>query len=466
MTTPMRQLQPARLTKSGWSEVKCEVALHHPERLSDELARFATLGVCFTAFAEDCPENIAGQITWGGQVHLLHEVPNEDILHAQLADKLAGLFAEQLSPRHGSLTALNEAFRSPETLNPGADSEAIWRLSTTPATVLKVGNPDVIDLEVDFLSRVSEISDRVFPRIWSYGTLSDKRGYLMEAGLPDSGDPAIFLDDSRLVLRKEWLATLEGVLAPLQSLYSRTLVKRPCQVAGYHYRERIKRLLRRDDFRQTASDVGTSRDVGEVLQLPLVINGVLMPSFTTMADTASRRSSAWQSPFSTMIHGDLHLKNIVEADATGEFLFLDPRLQWDDQPIDQFGYGDPVYDLATLLHSVGGMATILQSIDCGDTIELLDASIGADRVSIQLSDSFAEVVGRVTEEFPRLCAEILPSETMEPHFKQRLFAGAANATLGWLKYKNAVRTAPAWWAIFSLGALFLHFATKKDQSNA
>ncbi len=134
--------------------------------------------------------------------------------------------------------------------------------------------------------------------------------------------------------------------------------------------------------------------------------------------------------------------------------------------MDQFGYGDPVYDLATLLHSVGGMATILQSIEDGTSDQLLSIYEGEDGIQIRFSRPFAHLVDSVVVEFPELCGEIQPPETMGPHFRQRLFVGAANATIGWLKYKNAVKTAKAWWAIFALSALFLHLATRKDCSHA
>ncbi|MBY6059453.1 phosphotransferase [Leisingera daeponensis] len=84
--------------------------------------------------------------------------------------------------------------------------------------------------------------------------------------------------------------------------------------------------------------------------------------------TASQHAHSALPSFSTMIHGDLHLKNMVAAPDTDNLLLLDPRLQWDAEPVDRFGYGDPVYDIATLLHSIGGMATILRAIETGTAV--------------------------------------------------------------------------------------------------
>ncbi len=330
MNIPLQQSESSLSTILPWAEVSCTVFMRHPTDLSAALDRFKALGVCFLKVTDDSPSDISGRIEWADQSILVPKGPTGEHDHDWFTDMLTKLFADHLCPNFVDPNTLKEALKSPDVLRPGADSDAIWHLKTAPPTVLKVGDPDVINLEIRFLEQVSNICDRVFPGIISHGPLSDKHGYLMDAGKPDTGDAAIFSDDIRLTLNDDWPTKLLEILGSLESLYKKTLVQRPSKVANYHYRERIARVLTRDDFRSTAIETRACADVAKILQKPLEINGQHMPSLASMVDTASHRTAQWQAQYSTMIHGDLHLKNIVKAEAKNRFMFLDPRLQWDN----------------------------------------------------------------------------------------------------------------------------------------
>jgi hypothetical protein len=52
-----------------------------------------------------------------------------------------------------------------------------------------------------------------------------------------------------------------------------------------------------------------------------------------------------QPPQTSILHGDLHLGNVLASSSTGRFVFVDPRGGWSGRLT-----FDPAYDIAKLLH--------------------------------------------------------------------------------------------------------------------
>jgi len=281
----------------------------------------------------------------------------------------------------------------------------------------------------------------------------------MDAGVPDSGEEAVFASQHRDQLRPGWQDLLQEILDPMTEAYAASLTKSDCKVADYHYHRRIPELFQRSDFQETAAAFEIVSSADSLLYRPLRLQGVHLPPVRAMLSSLEKRLPASSVSHVTMIHGDLHLKNMVRRTSGNGFMFLDPRLKWDDMPVDRFGYGDPVYDLATLLHSVGGMTTILNRIAQEDPSRLVSFEAQGAAWEVTLADELNGMIHEAAEVFVELGCACLPKETLGQTYETRLFVGAANATLGWLKYRDAVQSAHGWWAIFALGVTYLAIAT-------
>lgn len=369
--------------------------------------------------------------------------------------------AAAVPPSRAAELGLLEALSAPIDLPSGADSRVIWLLDTRPRSVLKVGRKDVAELEIAFLCQTLEAGVSIFPRILAHGALGTDAWYLMEAGIPDSGEEVVFATPDKEKLQPDWQERLSSLLRPVADLYLATVAPGPCTVSDYHYRQRIQNLFSRADFREVAAGFGVPMPVEKLLEAPIRLNGAALPPLAQMLHAAIMRMPSPSVRAVTMIHGDLHLKNMVRQELGDSFMFVDPRLQWDGMPIGKFGYGDPVYDLATMLHSVGGMTTILTAIEHGSTDGLVAHRVEDGRIIIDLAPGLTQLINNTAAAFPTLGEALLPEATRGDTYRLRLFIGAANATFGWLKYADAVKTSAAWWLIFALGLTFLSTAIEQ-----
>ena len=407
-------------------------------------------------------DDVSARIVWYEEEQIFPGGLSEEKLENELRHAVAEKLATWIAPANSRVGELVDALKGLEILRPGADSNAIWLLPTQPPMVLKAGNAQIIDKEVQFLEMVDELVSGVFPRIYSRGEFRNSNWYLMQAGIPDSGEEQMFVNRERTFLRSDWRSRIHGMTEPISGLYHQTLERRECRNAEYHYRRRIPHIFSRTDFIQTARKVARIECVNAVLDAELEINGERMPSVSELVE---RLVSQYESTeFSCLIHGDLHLKNMVATGGSNCFLVLDPRLQWDDEPVDKFGYGDPLYDMGTLLHSIGGMTTILRAIEHGVADRLIRRHDGKQRITMELDELLWDLAVGTSCDFPALAREIVPPAIVESRFEQRLYLGAANATIGWLKYANAVGTQSAWWTIYALGAVFLNMANGSEIS--
>ena len=444
----------------------CIVELAQGRDVGNAVKRFSALGTQFVSLAHGDLGQSAAVINWRGSGKSTPRTTSDRDLSEWLLVELAERYAQMIAAPHHDAVSLAIALRQPTLLNPGTDSHAIWFLETKDPMVLKVGSPAVINLETDFFKLARTVSPQLFPRVWSSGNFAGRAWYLMEAGKPDSGEGLVFSKGDRLELDPDWVETLVSALMPLAQLYRGTLIERSCKVARYHYSQRISGLLKREDFRRTAAETAGVGEVETLLQKPLHVNGMVLPSTATLVDRSSRSGVRSAPSYSTMIHGDLHLKNMVSAlDARG-FILLDPRLQWDREQVDRFAHGDPVYDLGTLLHSVGGMAAILQAIETNSADQLVAVQGKGGEIRIDFAPLLMDLIKTTLLQFPKICIQLLPAETMGSSFPFRLYTGAANATFGWLKYQDAVKSEHAWWAIYALASVYLDAASGRGLASA
>lgn len=153
----------------------------------------------------------------------------------------------------------------------------------------------------------------------------------------------------------------------------------------------------------------------------------------------------------------VHFKNMLRRH-DGSPVFVDPRTVWDGQRRPDEGYGDPTYDMATLLHSMWPMSTILESVDRGLTQQLLTLpSPGNDMGFVNLT-SFELSIDGILELEELLCAALSQGQQTAQQtavVKAQLSIGAANALIGWLKYSRALPTSESWLATYVAALLYL-----------
>lgn len=162
-------------------------------------------------------------------------------------------------------------------------------------------------------------------------------------------------------------------------------------------------------------------------------------------------------PVGAYLHGDVHLPNMLLDGSGQEVLFIDPRTVWDGNDVGDPGWGDPMYDYATLLHSLHYMSAILRAIDEGYAERLLIVEEGAPLgggPGLAVSPGWLRITESPTVDwFTGWMERQLPPKVLGPNWRARLHVGTANATLGWLKYARSVKTRHAWIAVFA-GVLY------------
>lgn len=342
-----------------------------------------------------------------------------------------------------------------ELLSPGADSVGIPRVEVKLDLVSKLAAPDVIASEAGYIDRINRLFEdhgleRLFPAVLSICTEEEPAWYLMEAVNPVPLDRLIFEDDARTVLRTDRRELLAGLLERVAPLYELTLRREIPRVARYHYLGRFVDIPGREDAKATFATL-----VGGELESLLVRRVVLDGSFTChsfreQVEFLERNVEALLEPVGAYVHGDLHLPNMV-LDETGEkVVLIDPRVVWDGNDVGDPGFCDPVYDLATLLHSLHAMSAILRAIEIGRTEALLEIEDSAPTEPLVVRPGVLQLhQNPVLEWFTNWVEHALPPSVLGTSWRARLHIGAANAFLGWLKYARAIQTGHAWLATYA-----------------
>jgi hypothetical protein len=333
----------------------------------------------------------------------------------------------------------------------GSDSVAITRLDVTVPLVCKMAAPFVVAEEAGYMDRVNRLLEerghpRLFPAVVSIQTDEDPAWYLMEAADPVPLDRLVFADRERTAIdpaREHLIA--EGV-AKLANLYRATFRAQEPPVARYHYRDRFAAIPRREDTRRTY-DLLVGGRLDEMLARPFVVDGVACRSYTEQLRFLEVRVDDLVQPGGALLHGDVHLPNMLRMGR--ELVFVDPRIVWDGTEVGDPGFGDPLYDLATLLHSVHVMSAILRAIDDDETEGLLAVEDGPDGV-LRVAPGVLRIHGNpVLGWFRERVVGLLPRDVLGTGWEARLHVGTANALLGWLKSARSIRTRHAWLAVLA-----------------
>lgn len=334
----------------------------------------------------------------------------------------------------------------------GADSVAITRVDVTIPLVAKMAAPDVVREEAGYMRRINTLLEqagrpRLFPAVVAVNADEDPAWYLMEAADPVSLDRVLFADPARTMVDAARQPLLTAGIDRLSNLYELTFRREVPPVARYHYRDRFAVIPGRADTRLTHELLVGGGDLEELLSQPVVIDGFACRPYREQLAFLEEHIADLAQPVGAYLHGDAHLPNmLITADES--IVFVDPRVVWDGNDVGDPGFGDPLYDFATLLHSLHVMSAILHAIELEQTGALL--SVDARPAGLELASGAIRIHdNRVVESFRATVAERLPADIAGANWQARLHVGTANALLGWLKYARSVQTREAWLAIFA-----------------
>lgn len=334
----------------------------------------------------------------------------------------------------------------------GADSVAITRVDVTIPLVAKMAAPDVVREEAGYMRRINSLLEqagrpRLFPAVVAINADEEPAWYLMEAADPVSLDRVLFADPARTVVDAARQPLLIAGLDRLANLYELTFRREVPPVARYHYRDRFAVIPGRADTRLTHELLVGGAELEELLSQPVVIDGFACRPYREQVSFLEEHVADLAQPVGAYLHGDAHLPNMLIA-GDESIVFVDPRVVWDGNDVGDPGFGDPLYDFATLLHSLHVMSAILHAIELEQTGALL--ALEATPAGLQVTSGTIRIHDNpVVEWFRATVANRLPADIAGANWQARLHVGAANALLGWLKYARSVQTREAWLAIFA-----------------
>lgn len=334
----------------------------------------------------------------------------------------------------------------------GADSVAITRVDVTIPLVAKMAAPAIVREEAGYMRRINGLLEqagrpRLFPAVVAINADEDPAWYLMEAADPVSLDRVLFADPARTVIDPARHPLLTAGIDRLANLYELTFRREVPPVARYHYRDRFAVVPERADTRLTHKLLVGGGELEQLLSQPVVIDGFACRPYREQLAFLEEHIADLAQPVGAYLHGDAHLPNMLIA-GDKSIVFVDPRVVWDGNDVGDPGFGDPLYDFATLLHSLHVMSAILHAIDGEQTGALLTVEAAPD--SLHVGSAALRIHDNpLVEWFRATVADRLPADIVGANWQARLHVGTANALLGWLKYARSVQTREAWLAIFA-----------------
>lgn len=335
----------------------------------------------------------------------------------------------------------------------GADSVVIPRVDLTLEVVAKMARTDIVAQEagyIDHLNRLLEEHDRaaLFPEVVAVSRDEEPAWYLMEAADPTTADELAFADPERTTLSPRGERIISLVLERLADLHELTFRPEIPAVAPYFYLGRFQALPERSDF-QDAFELLVGGDLEPFLQTSIRSDDIPLRSYRDQLTFLAGAQDHLVQPVGSYLHGDPHLPNVLLTPDRSAIRMVDPRVVWDGNDVGDPGFGDPLYDLATLFHSVGGMAAILHSIATNRsdgllTVERVDGELVVRSGTLDPGD------GTAFEWFVDVLQQVYPENVLGPNWQARIHVGVANALLGWLKYPRSIPTRVAWLAVYVL----------------
>src|SRR3990170_844775 len=353
----------------------------------------------------------------------------------------------------------------------GADSVSISTVDFEARLVAKMASPDIVSQEGGYMQRINRmLEDRqkspLFPDVLSIRTDQRHAYYLMESANPQSLDYLLFEDEAMTRIRRDRMHLLSGALEKLANLYEISFRAEEPAVARYHYLDRFVAVTERRDFKDTHEFMFGEKDsLIEILSQPFVIDGNYQcRSFNDQLEVLRSRIDSLVQPVGAYLHGDVHLKNMLVAEDGRTVVYVDPRIVWDGNDVGDPGFGDPLYDFGTLLHSLHVMSSILTAIDAGETGALMAfRETDVDGIpGFVTAPGLLPIAGSQTVDwFIDWLERTVPSRILGAHWRARLHVNTANALFGWLKYARAIRTREAWLAVFAATLFHLESAARQ-----
>ncbi|MGH3861646.1 phosphotransferase [Actinokineospora sp.] len=423
-----------------------------PEQ-AERLRRFG-----FTVLERDCPCGV-GALVLGGTLH--------GTWFPLTADPSAHVAAVVADAERARLREWAGDMSRPEftTMHkPGSDSLGVVQFRVAGAEIVaKIGGATAIAGEVAFAREVNSLLAKegrraLFPRVEGVRWEGAQAVSLMEAGTPMPLS-LLFTDSARTTLDPAALDLLEPHLDQVSAWYRLTARRRRPTVVDYLYRERYHILCGQADFLTTFEALFPETPLADMLEAAIVLpDGTRMDGYRTAVSWLDQAVRELLPEHGSAVHGDIYAANmLVRAD--GSPVLIDPRTIWEGRNRPDVGYGDPVFDFATLLHGVFPMAAILRSAEQGVTAGLVDGGarpvdgvldLTSLRLPLRLPDSVEALIARMLRG--------LPHDEPSPRVTARLYIGAATSLAGWLKYRRSLKTPQAWLSTFAYVCWYLRQA--------
>ncbi|MCT2594018.1 phosphotransferase [Streptomyces sp. N2-109] len=360
------------------------------------------------------------------------------------------------------------------THRPGSDSTGVIQFNAGKEIVAKIGGLDVIEPERQFVSRTNDELTRagcepLFPRLYGIHTEGSQAASLMEAAGPADLTDQLFEDAARTKLRADAVGTLMPYLDQLSSWYRLTATPRQPTVGDYLYRERFHALRDFPAFRSTFHAFFPDADLDEALGADVLLpDGVKLRGYTEASEWLNLATPSLLPRSGSSAHGDVNLTNMLRRTGGGPVL-IDPRTLWEGRDRPDVGYGDPVFDLATLLHGLLPMAAVLEAAHSGTAERLFatDVAVRAgggphDLSSLRLPLRFSDELLAVE----RQLITCSPGDEPPERVRCRLYLGAASSLGGWLKYEHSMRTRYAWLATYAYMLWYVERARTVYEKNS